>query len=781
MFPLKIFVIGGFFASGVLVGDIARPGASTVALVAPAGLALLGSAWWLHRRPPDPQPGEMLPRLRPLTAMMLVTGVAAVGFADMGLRAKLLAQSPLPSLDGRSVTVAGRLTTDPRLVGRSTAFTIGSLVHEGHPLDGKLAVLAYGRAPRLELGDRVRVEAKMRRLDLREPFDASLARKGVVGAAVTQASELKVISRTANPVLRWSNRFRARMERAASASLAEDEAGVVLGLVIGDERRISNHVEEDFRVSGLAHLTAVSGANVAMVLGALLLLMRALRFSRQTQIALSLLSVVIFAVITRWEPSVLRASVMATLALVAFFFGRSSTPSHALGLAFVGLLAVDPMMLWSIGFQLSFAATAGILWLRPLILPRLAGLPKPVAEATAIGIAAQLAVFPLIALHFGRVSILSVPANLAAFPLVAPATVVGLAAGAAAMISVDLAQVLMEISGVFVSILLGIARFFGRSTFAQVLVPNFNSTEILVAYLAIASGAMLLSGRARWARWPAVAAALLFLVASLIPVAGSSTPDGLRVTFFDVGEGDAALVESPSGARILIDGGRDPLQIAHALRRRGFERLDVVAASHLHADHVMGLAEVLRRFDVRLAVHPGVHAPLLATLQEAGNLEPAGDRESIQLGGITVDFLGPTADMRIAAESFDSGGASTTEGSVLNDSSLVLRIRWGSECVLFTGDLEEAGQQELLDMHQDRISCTIMKAPHHGSARLLPAFVEAVDPEWVAVSVGPNDYGHPTRKALSTFEGAGAKVLRTDRLDDIVMEMDQAGEVRLTG
>jgi competence protein ComEC len=265
-----------------------------------------------------------------------------------------------------------------------------------------------------------------------------------------------------------------------------------------------------------------------------------------------------------------------------------------------------------------------------------------------------------------------------------------------------------------------------------------------------------------------------------VPAAPFGTPDTLRVTFFDVGEGDAALVESPSGARILIDGGRDPHQVARALRRRGFKRLDLVAASHLHADHVMGLAEVLRRFEVGLAVHPGLQAPLLRALEDAGDLEQASDREAVQLGDMTVEFLGPSPDMRIAAETPDSAD-SQKEGSVLNDSSLVLRIQWGGECLLFTGDLEEAGQEKLLNAHRDRVACTIMKAPHHGSARLLASFVDAADPEWVAVSVGPNDYGHPTRKALSTFERAGAKVLRTDRLEDIVLEMDREGMVRIAG
>ncbi len=247
--------------------------------------------------------------------------------------------------------------------------------------------------------------------------------------------------------------------------------------MIGDERRISPQVEDDFRASGLSHLTAVSGANLAMVLGALAVVFNLLKASRRSGIVAGLIAMVVFTVITRWEPSVLRAAVMASVGLAAFLFGRLSTPSHAFGLAFLGLIAFDPMMLWSVGFQLSFAATAGILWLRPPLIARLGALPGPLAEAVAIGIAAQVAVFPLIAVNFGRVSIASVAANLAAFVLVAPVTVLGLAGGVASLLSEALAWPFLKMAGVLVSALQWVAKIFGRSDAAQITSPTSISSR----------------------------------------------------------------------------------------------------------------------------------------------------------------------------------------------------------------------------------------------------------------------------------------------------------------
>lgn len=747
-----------------------------------AGVVCLAAALRLHRKLPDPAPGQLLPRVGPAAAALLLAGAAAVGFSDLGVRNAVLAGSALSAMEGRVVSVEARVASDPAPLTRAWGYELRSV----HLLDagsttarrvtGRLAVRSYGKPPPIQLGDLLRLEVKLSRLDPADPFDARLARRGMAAKAVGLAPP-EVLAHTSNPLLAASNFFRSRMLSASEAALKPNQSALLAGLVIGDERKITPQVEEDFRASGLSHLTAVSGANLAMVLAPLALLLAFLGVPRRTGIVLGLVAVVLFTVVTRWEPSVLRAAVMASVGLAAFLFGRLSTPSHAFGLAFLGLVAFNPALLWSAGFQLSFAATAGILWLRPPLIARLTTVPKPLAEALAIGIAAQIAVFPLIALQFGRISVASVPANLAAFTLVAPITILGLAGGVASMVSETLAWPFFKPAGYLVSALQGVAKVFGRSDAAQIDVPNFNAAEALAAYLIVAAVWLLLGRRKRWARWPAVVGAVLLIGATLVPALGTSAPAGLRVTFFDVGEGDAALVESPAGARILIDGGRDPDQVGATLRRRGFERIDLVVASHMHADHVIGLQAVLRRFEVELAVHPGVKAPLLATLTAEAPLEAVTAGESVRLGDLTVDFLGPTPDLRELA------GLSVTtqapaEGPGLNDASAVLRVNWAGECVLFTGDIEDLGQQELLDTQPAAIDCTVIKAPHHGSGRLLPEFVEAVDPEWVAISVGPNTYGHPSAKALDEFEDVGAEVLRTDRLGDVVVEIDEAGRVK---
>lgn len=758
----------------MLAADAVRPVAAVSVLLGWVGFALLAGAWLRHRRLPEPDAGQLLPRVGSLMAVLLVAAGTALGFADMGLRVAAQERSTLDESQGRVVPVTGRVAADPRPVGRSWDFIIKSVSVGKSAVTGKLMVRSYGDPPEVEVGEVVGLEVKVVAMDPGDDFDAWLQRKGVVARSVA-VGDVEVIEQVANPLLLAANYFRNRMFEAARALLPEERTGLLMGLVIGDDRFTGEEIREDFRASGLSHLTAVSGANLAVVLAALVAVLTALRTPRRVQIFCGLAVIVLFAAITRWEPSVLRASVMATLALAAFLFGRMPNPLHALGLAFGGLLAYDPMMLWSIGFQLSFAAAAGILVLRKPLLRRMPSLPALVGEPVAIGVAAQVAVFPLIAVHFDRISIAAVPANLAAVGLVPPVTILGLAAGVVAMFSTWLAGPLVWWAGHFVGALAWIARVFGRSEGAEIPVPNFGVAEALASYLLITAIWLLLAGYPRPARWPAAVAVVLITGAGVLPAVGHGPPDGLRVTFFDVGAGDATLIESSQGARILIDGGPDPFQVVATLRRWGFERLDLVVATHLHDDHVTGLEAVMEKMEVGEAVHPGVPVPAVDWIDAAADWDPVGDGHVLWVGDLELQVLGPGRDLREATAS--AVQIDPNDGTALNDASVVMRVNWGGQCLLFPADVEEQGQQDLLDRRRDDLRCAVMQAPHHGSGRLLPDFVEAVDPTWVTVSVGPNRHGHPTDKALDMFRSAGARVLRTDRRSDVVLELTESGEV----
>jgi competence protein ComEC len=770
----RLPALGAAMVVGILMADRLRPPRATCLLAGSTAVLAFVLALRTSRTDAEPRAGELLPSLMGRAIALVLIACAALGFASLGLRLNGLNSAVLPQYEGEAVTVRGKVVTDPVRSGRANAFNLRVSRAGETEVRERLYLRMFGGRPP-QLGDVVATLVKIRKLDRKNDFDLSLLRKGVVAKGSLSGERLEVIDDSPGVFLIVANRIRAEMQDLARKTLDRSSAGLVLGLTIGDDEAMPEWLKEDFQATSLSHLTAVSGTNVAVVLGAALLVLRASRASRRLQVIAGLVVILLFAAVTRWEPSVLRATVMAGLGLSAFLFGRLYEPRHGLALAFVGLLGYDPLMLWSVGFQLSFAATAGILVLTPRLIEHLQALPRIAAEAVAVALGAQLAVTPLLAFHFGRISLVSIPANLAAFPLVTPITVVGFLGAAAGFVSQQVGLALFEIAGAFARGLEWIAHFFASFPRATLALAPLRPAHVVAAYAAIAALTFVLAGRRRASRWALIGT--LAVTASLFwSGAGASAPsEGLRVTFFDVGQGDAALVESPAGARMLVDGGPDAHAVASELAQMGIRRLDLVVFSHAHFDHVNGLNAVMSSIDVRSAVHPGVSSLWIDRMPPANRPEPTMEGDVFTIGDLTAEVLGPSAEQRETADS--QSGNPEGEGSTLNDASVVMRVSLQDGCSLFTGDVEEQSQQLLTLNHRRGIECEVVKAPHHGSAKLDPGFVEAADPEVVPVSVGQNSFGHPSRTAVSLFERVGAEVLRTDRRGDIVLVIDAHGRV----
>jgi competence protein ComEC len=248
---------------------------------------------------------------------------------------------------------------------------------------------------------------------------------------------------------------------------------------------------------------------------------------------------------------------------------------------------------------------------------------------------------------------------------------------------------------------------------------------------------------------------------------GTGPASGLEIHFFDVGQGDGALISSPAGANILVDGGPDEEQMATKLAALGVKRLDVVIGTHPHADHLDGLPEVFARFPVGTVLEPGCNepSPSYTAFKESIALEGlhvdyprAGDE--LQVGDLTLDFLAP------------HGCFSDTHSDPNND-SLVFRLTLGDDSVLFSGDAEIESQQVMLDDHA-LLQSEVLKVPHHGGDTSLPEFFDAVRPQLAIVSVGqPNPYGHPVPKVLDELAATGAHVVRTDQAGDLDVVFDR--------
>jgi competence protein ComEC len=704
----------------------------SIVLVALA-LALSGVGWGLfHRHRTE---GSLLHRLAP--AQVELEGT--------------LREDPRPQSRGWSAVVDVRvLTSDGRTSTlRETAW-----------------VSAYGPPLEAVRGDRVRVSGFVRVPEV-GGFSDSLLRRGI--AVEISAGDVERLGPSENPVIRAAQSVRSLVGRSIRALFEPREAGLLLGLVLGDDSGLDEAVARDFHATGLGHMLVVSGENVAMVLAPVLALGLALRLGRWTRFALGFGTVAFFVVLTGAEPSVMRAGVMAGLALTGVLLGRPRSAANVLAGAALALLVIDPALVWSVGFQLSVAATGSMVALATPFAERLRFLPKPLAMATGATLAAQVGVTPVLLFYFHEVPMVTALANVLAFPAVSPALLLGLGASAVGLASPALARPLALAAGLPLRYLETVAD--RLSTAPVPWVTSGGGIVVLVIGFGLVAAVVgwARSGRRPRGRPAAVALGVLLPLVVWSSALGAGPPERLTVRFIDVGQGDAALVTSPAGATVLIDAGPDETQVATELSALGVKRLDIAVATHPHADHVEGFPEVFARIPVGLVLDPGCDEPspsydafLRAVADEDLPVRHPRAGDTLVAADLRIDVLAPVTC------------ASGTDSDPNND-SLVLRISIGEDVVLFTGDGERESQQVMLD-DGEPIQADLLKVPHHGGDTSLPEFLQAVGAEVAVVSVGqPNDYGHPVPEVLETIRSAGSTVLRTDQLGDVIVTFDPQG------
>ncbi|TMK17986.1 MAG: DUF4131 domain-containing protein [Actinobacteria bacterium] len=763
----RLFALSAAFAGGALIAEATHPPpAAAIGCGVVAGLVLITGARASHR------------------AVRALAGALLLGVCLAGLRVASLDRSALGAggRRGADAILEGALLEDPNVVGGDARMLLGvsRAQIDGRPYRLRERVLLVVRPPPagLAAGDRVRVDARLGALlradGARDPtLRASAARlryKGVSARAYARTSGLRRLAPPRDVLTRVARTGRRAMARAVD-HLPERQAGLLLGVTIGDTSRLDPALDQDFRDTGLSHLTAVSGENLGMFLGAVAVLLRLARIRRRGTIAGLAVAAIAFIAITRFEPSVLRAGAMVAVALVAVASGARRDALTALGVACLGLLCWDPFLIHVPGFQLSALATVGILVVAPRLASAFGG--GKMAAAAAVTLGAQLAVAPLIAQTFHRFSLVALPANLLALPAVAPATVLGFAAATVGAVWPPVGAALATLARPSLVWMAGVAGRLARVPSASVDVPGGLAGIAAIAFVA-AMPFFALKARRPGRAGPVLIAVAVFATTTLWARALSEPPlRGLVVTALDVGQGDAWLVRTHDGSTMLVDGGPDEARTITQLRAHGVRRIDLLVLTHPHADHVNGLPSVVEHYPIGRALEAGLEATLPAlpafrnSLRERGVVDDVVRRGArYRLGDTTVEVLGPATLMQ-------------GTDSDLNNNSVVMRIRYGSTCVMMSGEMQEEAQQALLDARGD-LHCPVMTVPHHGSRHMLPSYFAAVAPQVALISVGAhNDFGHPSGETLAALQQLGVRVLRTDLGGDVAASVDRNGTVTI--
>ena len=721
--PLAPPAVG--FALGIALAPIIAPRAAWALLAAALAAGMLVLVL-----------GRAVHALLPLLAAVVMLGVLRA--QPTPLSEDHVGRLTLPL----TASLVGRLGSDPiTWAPERTRLTIDVERVDDVVRTGRVVVTIYGPPPPVAEGQRIRVEARLERpVGLRNPgvFDAvaRLAREGIHVTASASATRVVPLEPPAPP---WPARVRAFALAAYAQWLPPVSAGLLGGLVLGARTALPPDVQDAFRNAGVFHILAVSGFNVALLAGAVWTLARAVGGGRRTAAATGIVAVLSFAAIVGPEPSVIRATIMGALVLAAVLLAREASVTNSLALSAIAILAVRPADLLDPGFQLSFAATAGIV---------LAPLPRGgIAGALGVSVAAQLAVLPVTLVHFNQVSTVGVLANLAAVPLAAAATVLGLLSVVAAAVADVAAAAVFGAVWPLLLVLRAVAALAARIPGAVLHWPAPSAAAIVAYTLAAGCALAAWHTRAR-SRWrPLAATAALAMLAAVVLAAWPLLTRGdgrLRVSVLDVGQGDAIVVETPDGSAIAVDAGaggpwrfdRGERAVAPFLWNRGVRALHATLTTHGDIDHAGGMAALTRLFSVG-ETWDGT----------------AGPRSH---GGALLTAIVPNV----------SGGRA-------NNRATMLRVELGLASVLLAADVEAPGERALLDAGVP-LAATVLKVGHHGAAGASTApFLAAVRPSVAIVSVGArNAYGHPDAGVLARLAGIGARVYRTDRDGAVLIETD---------
>ncbi|HEY0870933.1 MAG TPA: ComEC/Rec2 family competence protein, partial [Acidothermaceae bacterium] len=706
-------------------------------------------------------------RLRVLAVALICAAGAAAAAA---WRLAAVQRGPLPRLARAhsSVTLELVVTNDPHLSAGSSTFTQQLVVLTARAVtvttpEGSTAIsspivvltTAHGW---LDLQPTQRVTATGR---LSVPMPGAL-----VTAVFDARGPPALVGRPSLPEV-VAGHIRTGL-RAAATPLASGPRGLLPGLVEGDTSGLSPDLVAAFRRTGLTHIVAVSGANVAIVVGAALAIARQLGARRRAQALVGVLTIVAFVVVARPQASVLRAAAMGLVAVLALATGRRRRALPALCAAVLCLIYVDPTLSRSVGFALSVVATGALLVLAPPLRARMSTrMPGWLADALAVPTAATIACAPLIASISGQVSLASIPANLLAEPAVASATILGVVTAGLAQVSMGAAQVVARVAGIPCAWLVFVARTFARLPGAAVPWPRGARGSVTLALLLVAVAALVEMRRLRVARrWLGVAVRLVTVVGV---IAGGFAignrlsrhpwpPRDWVLAACDVGQGEAIVLRSASDAAVLVDTGPSPPALDQCLIALGVRSIASIVLTGGSAAAVGGLPGALHARAVG-DIDGGAELATDATVRVRGWAAAAG----VVAGAAPPGIVHVAGDVRwrVLAEFA---------------SARVVVLSVAGLTVLVAGDLDVADEVELVSQVKS-LNADVLVVPHHGASQD-DRFLRAVHPRLAIVSVGRGNSQHDPSadvlKTLSDVVGPAGRVVRTDEHGDSAISVNSS-------
>lgn len=562
------------------------------------------------------------------------------------------------------------------------------------------------------------------------------------------------------------------------SQLPGDEGSYLKGLLTGSKTSMSEELKDNFVKAGVMHLIAVSGLNVAYVILFSMMFFSIFRLKREYRFIITIVFIIYYCLFTGSQPSIVRATILGALVIYSVLIQRRIVFLNLIGASAIIVFMIDSRQLFDAGFILSYSATISMVLffqkynkkLQTFFFRKRTVILKMLYYFAVLFLstfAAQLGTLPLTSLYFGKISLISFVSNIFAVPL----SNISLALGMLQVISAPLfgviSEAIAEVNYLLLKLQILMINFFGELDFAYTVKYNFDTLSMIAYFIVVL---ILYSASKENYRFKIASAMLIILAVAVIKY--DAEPE-MKIIFFDVGQGDAALIITPSGKIILIDAGSSnerfdnaKRHIAPYLERNRIPQIDLLILTHHHNDHSGGAKYLLENFNVKKIIFNDVN-------NHNGNLNALEDliiskkieRENLFAG----DVINIGEDIKFYCLSPFNDNEYEEENSCI-----VLKMKYKELDVLFSSDADAFTESKINNVYSGFLKSDILKVAHHGSkSSSSPEFISSVNPDYAVISCGfQNHFNHPAPVTLGKLITAGSVICRTDLEGAVVFESD---------
>ncbi|TCT16363.1 competence protein ComEC [Natranaerovirga pectinivora] len=565
------------------------------------------------------------------------------------------------------------------------------------------------------------------------------------------ANEINILEKNLSFFQSLKN-FRSKVEENYYNLLAKEDAGIISAMVIGERRGLDGEIRELFQKSGIAHILAISGLHITLIGLFIFQLLKYMRINIRLSGIITIIFLIIYCIFTGASISTQRAVLMVSVLLGSYIFGRTYEIFSALALAGIILLIINPLFIFDVGFQLSFAAVLGIRIITPFLQSYIKWDNK-VIKLLCGSTAAYISTTPIIAFYYYEIPVYAIIVNILIIPLLSVLVPVAFLAGVVSFFSMTLGKILIGIVFFILQFIKFVSEFVSKMPINTILTGKPLLLTLIVLYLVIAL-IIYYSKSKKKQGFVILGMVGFFIFKTLV------TPNYLEVTIIDVAQGDSIFITTPSKKNIIIDGGGSIFEeigirrILPFLKYNGINKIHYMFLTHSDLDHISGLIEIIDKVDVdylfvsKTDYNNNLYVELMRKAKENNvSVVEILKGDSLRIGEIFIECLFPKENTVVRGN---------------NDYSLVLSLTYKDIKMLFTGDIERNQELQLLDFitpHQ------ILKVAHHGSRTSSnEEFLEVVQPEIGLISYGMyNSYGHPHQEVIDRYHSYDTILYKTGR------------------